>query len=664
MPYPDMKQRAFSINKLSLACFSALLATPAQATEFLGLGDLPGGIFYSSAYAVSADGSVVAGEVSAGGDLTPFRWTASGGMVPLGVAGEATGISADGNTIAGSFANAGHSEAYRWTAGGGVTGLGTSGYTHSYGRAISPDGGTVVGMVAGAGTTQAFRWTAGGGMDLLGWFAGGTPQSTALGVSDNGVVVGYGGHIGGVEAFYWTPALGAITGLGYLPGGSFSIAYAVSPDGRFIAGQSEAADGKPHPVRWAQSGAAYAITDLGMLGGWTDATGTSISADGSIVVGYSQTAGDNVAFRWSSSAGMQTVRDWLAASGVNIGAWSLYEAKAISADGTTIVGYGKNPSGDEEAFLARGGMLLGMTDFASSVASLREAAMLPAKVSGAAIAADIPRLPGIMGYSASAIFRHIEGSQSDVGGAALNWRRPGLALSASIGTLSARTSDLHDGGNTRYRGWWAGAGATVDLAEALGHPAVSGLELSAALRTENLASRVDRRYLNGAAMETARGEPGVENLTALARLAWRHRLNERVSIAPHAQWLYNRSDMEAYVETGGVGAGTVSGQKNDSAQSSLGAAVSWQARPDLEMMASYSFNHLHQPDSAPVTVTVPGLGTFSAPGMHNSADWHSLGLGIEWAPKKSVRIGASISATSGSNYPENWMAGLNLHMGL
>ena len=214
MPYPDMKQRAFSINKLSLACFSALLATPAQATEFLGLGDLPGGIFYSSAYAVSADGSVVAGEVSAGGDLTPFRWTASGGMVPLGVAGEATGISADGNTIAGSFANAGHSEAYRWTAGGGVTGLGTSGYTHSYGRAISPDGGTVVGMVAGAGTTQAFRWTAGGGMDLLGWFAGGTPQSTALGVSDNGVVVGYGGHIGGVEAFYWTPALGAITGLG------------------------------------------------------------------------------------------------------------------------------------------------------------------------------------------------------------------------------------------------------------------------------------------------------------------------------------------------------------------------------------------------------------------------------------------------------------------
>ncbi len=35
-------------------------ATQVEAASFRGLGDLPGGIFFSDAYAVSPDGSVVA----------------------------------------------------------------------------------------------------------------------------------------------------------------------------------------------------------------------------------------------------------------------------------------------------------------------------------------------------------------------------------------------------------------------------------------------------------------------------------------------------------------------------------------------------------------------------------------------------------------------------
>jgi uncharacterized membrane protein len=80
-----------------------------------GLGFLPG-TTQSTAYAVSADGSVVVG-VSSGAISEPFIWTASGGMQSLqdvltnqyGLGSElsgwnlvsATGISADGTTIVG-----------------------------------------------------------------------------------------------------------------------------------------------------------------------------------------------------------------------------------------------------------------------------------------------------------------------------------------------------------------------------------------------------------------------------------------------------------------------------------------------------------------------------------------------------------------------------------
>ena len=51
---------------------------------FQGLGDLPGGDFKSAAYAISADGSVVAGQSSSASGSEAFRWTLAGGIVGLG----------------------------------------------------------------------------------------------------------------------------------------------------------------------------------------------------------------------------------------------------------------------------------------------------------------------------------------------------------------------------------------------------------------------------------------------------------------------------------------------------------------------------------------------------------------------------------------------------
>ncbi len=71
-------KRTFGNPGLAVVVCAGLLATtPAAASEafFMGLGDLPGGSFFSQAYAVSPDGSVVVGgSMSAAGEEA-FRWT-------------------------------------------------------------------------------------------------------------------------------------------------------------------------------------------------------------------------------------------------------------------------------------------------------------------------------------------------------------------------------------------------------------------------------------------------------------------------------------------------------------------------------------------------------------------------------------------------------------
>ncbi len=83
-----------------------------SATDgIIGLGDLPGSMFYSEAYGVSDDGNVVVGVSKSGAAGGPsnfeaFRWTPEAGMVGMGfmpghTVSVARGVSADGHVIAG-----------------------------------------------------------------------------------------------------------------------------------------------------------------------------------------------------------------------------------------------------------------------------------------------------------------------------------------------------------------------------------------------------------------------------------------------------------------------------------------------------------------------------------------------------------------------------------
>jgi hypothetical protein len=74
----------------------------------------------------------------------------------------------------------------------------------------------------------------------------------------------------------------------------------------------------------------------------------AVSADGSVVVGFSAVA----AALWTEADGVQLIRDLLEAQGIDLTGWHLDEARAVSADGRTIVGLAQNPDGNREGWVA------------------------------------------------------------------------------------------------------------------------------------------------------------------------------------------------------------------------------------------------------------------------------------------------------------------------
>ena len=81
-------------------------------------------------------------------------------------------------------------------------------------------------------------------------------------------------------------------------------------------------------------------------------TASAVSADGSVVVGRSVSASEYEPFIWDSTHGMREVDEVLTALGADLTGWTLESADGISADGLTIVGYGINPDGNQEAWIA------------------------------------------------------------------------------------------------------------------------------------------------------------------------------------------------------------------------------------------------------------------------------------------------------------------------
>ena len=352
-----------SLNTRSILVSISLLGGvggAANGQSFQGLGDLDGGTFYSYARGISDDGLVVAGRSRSNAGLGVFKWTELGGMERLGdlsggsFSSFAYAVSGDGNVIVGRGTSSGGNEAFRWNELDGMQGLGdlTGTLVNSQAYGVNADGSVIVGQGVSVNGNEAFRWTSSSGMQGIGDLSGGDFESRATDVSGDGnVIVGRSKSAAsgaGYEAFVWTP-LNQMQGIGDLPGGTFnSQAHGVSLDGTVVVGQGTSANGT-EAFRWTSKDQMQPLGDL--AGGTFSSIAYGVSSDGSTIVGASQSANGQEAFVWTSADGMRSIADILTAADVDIAGWTLSQARAVSADGRIITGWGQNPEGDTEAWI-------------------------------------------------------------------------------------------------------------------------------------------------------------------------------------------------------------------------------------------------------------------------------------------------------------------------
>lgn len=354
---------------IGVASVAAALVASSSAVAvpmFRGIGDLPGGAFISTGAAVSSDGRTVAGQGVGVNGQEALRWQAPQlptglGDLPGGIFGSlALGISGDGNIVVGAgrrlSGSADVREAVRWTAGTGLVSLGTLGptppqsFADSQAFGISRDGQVIVGLSSSPTGAQAFRWTQAGGMVGIGNLPGATVGSTGYATSaDGSVIVGRAGSASGPQPFRWT-AGGGMVPLGSLGGAgdAFTTAYAVSGNGNIVVGTSVGAAGR-EAFLW-QGGSMIGLGEL--PGGIVLSQARGVSDDGSVVVGSSYTDLGQTAFLWDAQQGMRPLEDALTNEyGLNLSSWRLITAQAITPDGKTIVGLGRNPGGFSEGFI-------------------------------------------------------------------------------------------------------------------------------------------------------------------------------------------------------------------------------------------------------------------------------------------------------------------------
>lgn len=244
-------------------------------------------------------------------------------------------------------------------------------------------------VIGGVTQTNAFRWTRGVGSQYLGQlYPEGDSWASDVSVNGNRIVgtakpnpflptLSFAPTNDDLsQAFLWTERTGMV-GLGHLPSQRVdalptpsifeSSAAAISANGKFVVGSSnEYFPSLDQPLVAARGfiwNSDTGMQDLGLLpNGWTRRVeAIDVSGDGELVVGMAQVkyGPEDAAVPeqvlpvlWQRGKGLRPLTDVLREMNVDsiVAGWNLQTVSAISADGTTIVGTGVNPQGEQEAW--------------------------------------------------------------------------------------------------------------------------------------------------------------------------------------------------------------------------------------------------------------------------------------------------------------------------
>ena len=337
---------------------------------FEGLPDVPVITGTATRSNAVADGGLYsAGDGQSNFDVTALRWDALLGITNLNPTGppgfdSAFAISANGTMMAGRKLVSGTNSAFVYSDSAGVNLLAPpSGDDSGEAHGISGDESTVVGYTyaaaQGSAASHAVEWINGSPSELSS-LAG----SQAYGVSSDGaVVVGAKPSqvnlntsvtaavvfVNGVP----TPLKLPSNNVAAISGTAFAVAG--TADNYTVVGGSTYTDsnGNFHLSPFYSVNGGQPVS-LGQIDP-TDNAGEALSvcADGTYIVGYGTSSGQQMATIWDQAHGLRALAQALTddyGAGAQLAGWQLLSANGISPDGFAITGNGINPQGALQAW--------------------------------------------------------------------------------------------------------------------------------------------------------------------------------------------------------------------------------------------------------------------------------------------------------------------------
>jgi probable HAF family extracellular repeat protein len=607
------------------------------------------------------------------------------------------GVSSDGLVSVGRSNIGGGAKAFK-IVGGTYTQLNNlSGGFGSWATAASSNGSLIVGIsIDSSGANQAVSWTGttATAIDNTASFL----FSEATGISSTGATIvgfGFNGTTFKEEAFYHRA--GSINNLSLLISSYASKAMGVSADGNTIVGSVADNYSTPSTVSGFVHvvGTGDTIVDAGLAIPAFNTAGliftqlTAISGNGVIAIGYASSSlnpGDEQAFKYTrAGSGSYTALG-------NLGGWSI--ARAISNDGSVVVGQSLNAANKSEAFVYQTGAMTGLGFLGTGDES-----------DATGVSADGTVIVGYSRITAGGAVRHAF-VYSNVMLDADEWLRslngPGslLAMTTSLNQLplegahhrplmsydnmgkqsqvwatgdfgaSSRQSNRHMtsgeiGVSQTYGDFVLGVAAGhASLNQDLlfgGNASISGYTLLAEADyrlpdRESIVSLVllrgdydataSRGYvLGGGVLDASRGSTGLKTTSARLRLDGpAQQFTGSFSATPFASYTATRTTADAYTETGGSFPASFAAQEHTAQEGRLGVTAKVVATPSTTLLFTAEWIHRFDDAGSGLTATNATMGTLTAAGIAPTEDQARFGFEVDHKLSVDTLLNFSIHA--------------------
>ena len=348
--------------------------------------------------------------------------------------------------------------------------------------------------------------------------------------------------------------------------------------------------------------------------------------------------------------------------GTDLTDWTLSQAEGVSDDGTVIVGYGNNPDGNTEAWIARilSGLITPdgvMTSAASLGGGLRAIEYGAHDASGGLL--DVAWNGACMPYRHENLSRPIcfygVGSGTVLADTPDD-RGTGAAL---LGVAWRGMNDLRFGAGPAVTGGWAnldgdgkasfygyGGGAFA----AFGDP-MAGPQFGISGAAFYLNADLDRAYMNGAGTDLSSGSTNGLGGGAEAQLGWRFKTGEGRSLTPYTNIRASHVMLDGYTETGGGFPAEIDNFDTTRATLRLGLEGRAVLSQTSEFATSLAWGRGIGSGGSGVSGTVIGLFDFAVPDPGMSGDFVEAALRAGWMNESgyvAATLGGAIQ-TDGTN---------------